>query len=150
LCRKKYEFWQFILGVVHLHTVNIMYEDLSEKFEKFKEIHYEFNDLVVFSNQGEIFFQTESANLNPRDCQNILDSWLHHEKDVILHEIRYSILKTDIYQYAALNPSLKRGIVGSMDKEFNYAIGLVESERNPENFLLLSSIELNKLVWDMN
>lgn len=127
-----------------------MYEDLSEKFNKFKEIHYEFTDLVIFSNQGEILFCTHTANLTSEDCQKILDTWLHKKNELILREIRYSVLKTDIYQYAALNPQLKVGIVGSMDKEYNYAIGLVESDKNPENSLLISSIELNKLVWNTN
>jgi len=125
-----------------------MYEDLSEKFEKFKETHFEFTDLVICSNQGDVLFTTETAHLTHEDCQIILDTWLHQKDELHLHEIRYSVLKTDIYQYAALNPPLKRGVVGSMDKEYNYAIGLVDSNINPENSLLISSIELNKLVWN--
>ena len=124
-----------------------MYEDLNERFEKFKKIHFEFTKLVICSNQGEILFQTESVNYTTEDCQQILDTWLHNKEELILREIRYTILKSDIYQYAALNPPLKRGVVGSMDKEYNYAIGLVDSDKNPENSLLISSIELNKLVW---
>ena len=124
-----------------------MYEDLMDKFQQFQEIHFEFIGVVICSNQGEILFQTDNIDLKREQCKIILDSWLHKEEEVFLGENRYNILKTDIYQYAALNTHLKRGLVGSMDKEYNYAIGIVESEKNPENSLLISSIELNKLVW---
>ena len=124
-----------------------MYEDLSENFSIFKEKHFEFNDLVICSNQGEIQFSTESVTMTQEECQQILDTWLHNKSELIFRDIRYSILKSDIYQYAALNPPLKLGIVGSMDKEYNYAIGFVEADKNPDNSLLISSIELNKLVW---
>jgi len=124
-----------------------MYEDLLDKFLQFQEIHFEFIGVVICSNQGEILFQTDKVDFDSEQCKIILDSWLHKEEELFLGEVRYSILKTDIYQYAALNTQLKRGLVGSMDNEYNYAIGLVESEKNPENSLLISSIELNKLVW---
>ena len=124
-----------------------MYEDLSEKFDEFKKIHFEFTDLVICTNQGEILFGTQSTKHTSEDCKTILDTWLHQKDELIVNDIRYSVLKTDIYQYAALNPPLKLGIVGSMDKEYNYAIGFVETDKNPENSLLISSIELNKLVW---
>ncbi|MBN2154782.1 MAG: hypothetical protein JW776_01900 [Candidatus Lokiarchaeota archaeon] len=127
-----------------------MYEDLLEKFEMFREKHYEFTGLIICSNQGDILFTTQSLELSSSDCQQIINSWLHSAEQLNLHEIRYTILKTDIYQFAALNPHLKKGIVGSMDREYNYAIGFVDTETNPENSLLLSSIELNKLVWNMN
>jgi len=125
----------------------MMYEDLSENFSIFKGKHFEFNDLVICSNQGEILFSTESVTITQEECQQILDTWLHNKSEIIFRDIRYSILKSDIYQYAALNPPLKLGIVGSMDKEYNYAIGFVEADKNPDNSLLISSIELNKLVW---
>jgi hypothetical protein len=144
-----FEFWHLTIyfGKDILDMMRSMYEDLSEKFNDFKKIHYEFTELVICTNQGEVLFSTESVKLSDEDCRNILDTWLHHKEELIMREIRYSILKTDIYQYAALNPVLKLGIVGSMDKEYNYAIGFVEAEKNPDNSLLISSIELNKLVW---
>ena len=124
-----------------------MYEDLLEQFKEFCTVHFEFKDLMICSNLGEILFKTPAVELTVEECKKILDSWLNPQKEIVIREIRYSILKTDIYQYAALNPQLKKGIVGSMDKEYNYAIGFVDSESNPENSLLISSIELNKLVW---
>ena len=128
--------------------MRIMYEDLIEKFKEFQSIHYEFTDLIICSNQGEILFCTPSAQITQEDCKEILDTWLHQKNELIFRRERYSVLKSDIYQYAALNPSSKQGIVGSMDKEYNYAIGLVIAEKNPDNSLLISSIELNKLVWN--
>ncbi len=127
-----------------------MYETLHEKFQEFKLKHFEFKGMVICSNLGEILFYNGSVNVSTEDCLTILDTWLHNRNDLILKEIRYSILKSDIYQYAALNPPLKLGIVGSIDRECNYAIGFVEAEKNPDNSLLLSSIELNKLVWNIN
>lgn len=126
-----------------------MYEDMSEKFKDFKTLHYEFTDLVICSNLGAILFKTESLSYTIEDFKQILDTWLHHKEELIFNDIRYSVLKSDVYQYAALNPPLKLGIVGSMDKEYNYAIGFVEAEKNPDNSLLISSIELNKLVWNI-
>jgi hypothetical protein len=124
-----------------------MYEEMSEKYNEFKKIHYEFTGLIICTNQGEILFNTEIIRYNSEDCRNILDTWLHHKEELYFRDIRYSILKSDIYQYAALNPPLKLGIVGSMDREYNYAIGFVAADKNPNNSLLISSIELNKLVW---
>jgi hypothetical protein len=147
---KNLNFGNFLLGKNPFNKMRNMYEDLMEKFEKFKETHFEFTHLIICSNQGDILFTTQSTYLTRVDCQIILDTWLNQKSELYLHEIRYSILKTDIYQFAALNPALKRGIVGSMDKEYNYAIGLVDSNINPENSLLISSIELNKLVWNTN
>jgi hypothetical protein len=143
-------FGNFYLSADTLLNLYIMYETLGENFINFKKKHFEFNDLVICSNQGEILFSTESVTLSQEDCQRILDTWLHSKSELIFKDIRYSVLKSDIYQYAALNPPLKLGIVGSMDKEYNYAIGFVEADKNPENSLLISSIELNKLVWGTN
>ncbi len=140
-------FGNFYLSVDTLLTVLIMYEMLGENFNDFKKRHYEFNDLVICSNLGQVLFSTENITLTQEECRKILDTWLHNKSELFFKEIRYTILKSDIYQYAALNPPLKLGIVGSMDKEYNYAIGFVEADKNPENSLLISSIELNKLVW---
>ena len=143
-------FGNFFLSEENVHIVNIMYETLHEKFQEFREKQFEFKGMVICSNLGEILFSTESMNVSTEDCQTILDTWLHNKDELLLKEIRYTILKSDIYQYAALNPPLKLGIVGSMDREYNYAIGFVEAEKNPDNSLLISSIELNKLVWNIN
>ena len=48
-----FEFWEFYLGKEGTKTGRTMYESLAEDFQKFKETHYEFTDLVICSNQGD-------------------------------------------------------------------------------------------------
>ena len=124
-----------------------MTENIAEAYKIFKEGHDEFGDLLVIDKDAEILFKTDNISFDKSVCKIILDAWMEHQGSMIIDEIRYTILKSEPFQLAALKPGSGKSIVGSITKKGNYGIAFLTG--GGANSLIVSSVLLNKWIWEL-
>ncbi|MHA1729141.1 MAG: hypothetical protein ACTSWY_10460 [Promethearchaeota archaeon] len=122
-------------------------DDLSKAFSEFQETNKEFHDLLIIKPNGMILFKTENIpeKMDKKSVLEIIKSWEKHKGFFNVLDIRYTILKSDPYQFCALNVKSGKSLCGSTTKSGYYAISFLTQGSNYS--LLVASVIFNKWIW---
>lgn len=128
------------------------FSDLSKNFDEFQRKSQEFIDILVINENAEVLYRGSNVprELDDYSIKKIYDNWINH-KDLNdffeINGVRYVILKRDKYQFCAINIAGGKGICGSITKIGNYCLGFLK--QGSSNSLIVSSVVLNKWIWNL-
>ena len=129
------------------------FSDLSKNFDKFQRKSEEFIDILVINENAEVIYKGPKVpgHLDDNSIKKIYKKWIGHDNHNDFFEIdgvRYVILKRELFQFCAINIAGGKGICGSITKKGNYCLGFLKQKSS--NSLIVSSVVLNKWIWDVD
>ena len=128
------------------------FSDLSKNFNEFQSKSEEFLDILVFNENVEVLYKGLNVprDLDDDSIRKIFKKWINHKdhNDFFeIHGVRFVILKRESFQFCAINIAGGKGICGSITKKGNYCLGFLK--QGSSNSLIVSSVVLNKWIWDL-
>ena len=128
------------------------FSDLSKNFDEFQSKSEEFIDILVINENVEVIYKGPKVPeyLDDYSIEKIYRNWINHRDHDDFFEIdgvRYVILKRELFQFCAINIAGGKGICGSITKKGNYCLWFLK--QGSSNSLIVSSVVLNKWIWDL-
>jgi hypothetical protein len=128
------------------------FSGLSKEFDEFQRKSEEFIDILVIDGNAEVIYKGTKVpeDLDDYSIRKIYKNWVNHKDHNDFFEIngvRYVILKRELFQFCAINIAGGKGICGSITKKGNYCLGFLK--QGSSNSLIVSSVVLNKWIWDL-
>ena len=128
------------------------FSGLSKEFDEFQRKSGEFIDILVINENAEVIYKGTKVpeDLDDYSIKKIYKNWVYHKDHNDFFEIngvRYVILKRELFQFCAINIAGGKGICGSITKKGNYCLGFLK--QGSSNSLIVSSVVLNKWIWDL-
>jgi hypothetical protein len=122
--------------------------NIEGQFKLFKQDYSEFSGIILVKKDLDILYISThlKSEFTDASTKNIINKWNLHENQFKINDDRYIILKSDPYQFCAINTKSRTGICGSITKLGNYCLGILTQGSN--NSLIESSIVLNKWIWN--
>ena len=122
--------------------------NIEENCLSFMEENSEFSGIILVKKNLTIIFKSSNlkSEFTDESIKSIIDKWNIHGSQIEIDNNRYIILKSDPYQFCAINIKTRTGICGSITKLGNYCLGVLTQGSN--NSLIESSIVLNKWIWN--
>lgn len=122
-------------------------EQIIEKYKEFQDANNGFEELMMFSKEGDLLFSLNPNYITETEAKNLMEAWLNKQSAVVIGNIRYPILSHEILQFAARNVKGQGALVGTKTNEDHYVVAhLSASSRFPPT---IAAINLNRWAWNL-